>query len=70
MPTINNWEYWDDVEDKSQEEIVSEKITHKEKTHNKEDWEKINERLQKSNGVKFVKKKRRKAHKNNNHHLS
>ena len=72
MSTVNNnnWEDWDDMEDKSQEEIVREKVTHKEKTHNKKDWEKINERLQSDSGVKFVQKKRREAHKDSNHHLS
>jgi|TARA_B110000263_G_C14929763_1_gene338681 hypothetical protein len=70
MPTVNNWEEWDDIEDKSQDEIVREKVTHKTKTHNKKDWEKINERLQSDNGVKFVKNKRREAHKDSNHHLS
>ena len=70
MPTINNWDEWDELEDETQDKIVREKINHKSKTHNKKEGEKIDERLQKNNNVKFVKSKRRKVHKNNNHHRS
>jgi len=70
MPKIDKLEDWDDVEDKVHEDIVRDKINHKEKTHNKKEWEKIEERLQKTNNVKYVKNKRRKAHKDNNHHSS
>jgi len=70
MPKIDKLEDWDDVEDKVHEDIVRDKINHKEKTHNKKEWEKIDERLQKTNNVKYVKNKRRKAHKDNNHHSS
>ena len=70
MPKIDKLEDWDDVEDKVHEDIVRDKINHKEKTHNKKEWEKIDGRLQKTNNVKYVKNKRRKAHKDNNHHSS
>ena len=70
MPTVQDWEEWDELEDRIHEENVREKINHKSKTHNKEEWEKLDERLQKNNNVKFVKSKRRKVHKNNNHHRS
>jgi len=59
MPTVNKWEDWDELEDKSQEEIVREKINHKSKTQNKKDWEKVNERIQSDNGVKYIKNKRK-----------
>jgi hypothetical protein len=59
MPTVNKWEDWDELEDKSQEEIVREKINHKSKTQNKKDWEKMNERIQSDNGVKYIKNKRK-----------
>ena len=35
MPTVNNWEEWDDVEDKAQNEMIREKINHKVKHQNK-----------------------------------
>ena len=70
MPTVQNREEWDEWETETQEEVVREKLNHKTKTHSKKDWEKINERLQSDNGVKFVKNKRREAHKDSNHHLS
>ena len=57
MPTVNKWEDWDDLEDKSQEEIVRKKINHKSKVQNKKDWEKVNERIQSDNGVKYIKNK-------------
>jgi len=57
MPTVNTWEDWDDLEDKSQEEIVRKKINHKSKVQNKKDWEKVNERIQSDNGVKYIKNK-------------
>jgi|TARA_R110002074_G_scaffold399749_1_gene593538 hypothetical protein len=59
MPTVNKWEDWDDLEDKSQEEIVRKKINHKSKVQNKKDWEKVNERIQSDNGVKYIKNKRK-----------
>ena len=39
MPTVNNWEEWDEWEINSQDEIVREKINHKSKTQNKKDCE-------------------------------
>jgi len=57
MPTVNTWEDWDDLEDKSQEEIVRKKINHKPKVQNKKDREKVNERIKSDNGVKYIKNK-------------
>ena len=37
MPTVNNWEEWDDVEDKAQNEMIREKINHKVKNQNKKE---------------------------------
>ena len=70
MPKVHNWEDWDEIEDKNQDEQVRDKINHKTKTHTKKEWEKIDERLQKSNNVKYVKNKRRKSRKDNNHRIS
>ena len=57
MPTVNNWKEWEELEIDSQDEIVREKINHKSKTQNKKDWEKVNERIQSDNGVKYIKNK-------------
>ena len=57
MPTVNNWKEWEELEIDSQDEIVREKINHKSKTQNKKDWEKVNERIQSDNGVKYIKSK-------------
>jgi|TARA_Y100000310_G_scaffold158112_1_gene157550 hypothetical protein len=70
MPKVDNWEEWDELEDKVHEQNVREKVSHKTKTHNKKEWEKIDERLQKNNNVKYVKNKRRKSRKDNNHRIS
>ena len=59
MPTVNSWEEWDEWEINSQDEIVREKINHKSKPQNKKDWEKVNERIQSDNGVKYIKNKRK-----------
>ena len=70
MTQINNWEDWDELEDETQDEIVRKRINIKSKTHTKKEWDKLDKRLQKDNNVKYVKSKRRDAHKNNNHHFS
>ena len=59
MPTVNNWKEWEELEIDSQDEIVREKINHKSKAQNKKDWEKVNERIQSDNGVKYIKNKRK-----------
>ena len=33
MPTVQDWEEWDELEDRIHEENVREKINHKSKTH-------------------------------------
>ena len=71
MSKVSNWEDWDELEEKLHaNEDVRDKINHKTKTHNKKEWEKVDEQLQKENKVKFVKNKRRKVNKNNNHIIS
>ena len=70
MPIIENWDEWDDLEDETQDKIVREKINHKSKTHNKKEWDKLDEKIQKDNNVKYVKSKRRVTQKNSNRHLS
>jgi hypothetical protein len=67
MPKINNSIDWDDLEEDYANEVRRNSVTHKFKKHDKKDWKKVDEKLQKENKVKFVKSKRRKAHKNNNH---
>ena len=49
MPKVSKWEDWDELEDKIHEKNVRDKVNHKSKTHNKKEWENIDERLQKSN---------------------
>ena len=66
MPKVDNWEEWDELEDRVHEQNVRDKINHKTKTHTKKEWEKVDERLQKNKNVKYVKNKRRKSRKNNN----
>ena len=70
MPKVDNWEDWDELEDKIHEKNVRDKVNHKTKTHTKKEWEKIDERLQKSNNVEYVKNKRRKNRKDNNNRIS
>jgi|TARA_B100001063_G_C16756172_1_gene553268 hypothetical protein len=69
MPTIHNWEEWDDIEEQTNDELSREKINQKPKTHDKKEWVKLDERLQKENGKKIINKKRRTAHKTHNHHI-
>ena len=70
MPKISNYEDWDDLEDDYAEEDKRNKISHKSKKHDKKEWKKVDVQLQKENKVKFVKNKRRKAHKKNSSRTS
>ena len=70
MPKVSNYKDWDDLEEDYAEQNIRNKISHKSKKHDKQDWKKVDDQLQKENKVKFVKNKRRKAHKNNNHTIS
>ena len=70
MPKISNYEDWVDLEEDYAGEDKRNKISHKSKKHDKKEWKKVDEQLQKEDKVKFVKNKRRKAHKNNNHNIS
>ena len=70
MPKVDNWEEWDELEDRVHEQNVRDKINHKPKTHTKKEWEKVDERLQKNKNVKYVKNKRRKSRKNNNNTIN
>jgi hypothetical protein len=70
MPKVDNWEEWDDLEENYAEKDVRDKISHKSKKHDKTEWKKVDEQLQKENKVKYVKTKRRKSRKDNNHRIS
>ena len=70
MPKVTNYRDWDDLEEDYAEQNIRNKISHKSKKHDKKEWKKVDEQLQKEKKVKFVKSKRRKVHKNNNHHHS
>ena len=70
MPKVTNYRDWDDLEEDYAEQNIRSKISHKSKKHDKQDWKKVDEQLQKENKVKFVKNKRRSSHKNNKHNIS
>jgi len=70
MPKIDNSKDWDKLEDDYADEDTRNKISHKSKKHDKKEWKKVDERLQKDNKIKFVKNKRRKAHKDNTRRIS
>ena len=70
MPKIDNSKDWDKLEDDYADEETRNKISHKSKKHDKKEWKKVDERLQKDNKIKFVKNKRRKAHKDNTRRIS
>ena len=70
MPKINNSKDWDKLEDDYADKDTRNKISHKSKKHDKKEWKKVDERLQKENIVKYVKSKRRISHKNNKYNIS
>ena len=70
MPKIDNSRDWDKLEDDYADKDTRNKISHKSKKHDKKEWKKVDERLQKDNKIKFVKNKRRKAHKDNTRRIS
>ena len=70
MPKISNYEDWVDLEEDYAGEDKRNKISHKSKKHDKKEWKKVDAHLQKENKVKFVKSKRRKAHKKNSSRTS
>jgi len=70
MSKVDNWKDWDDLEEDYANEDIRNKISHRSKKHDKKEWKKVDEQLQKEKKVKFVKSKRRKVHKNNNHIIS
>ena len=70
MPKISNYEDWDDLEEDYAEEDKRNKISLKSKKHDKKEWTTVDAQLQKENKVKFVKNKRRKAHKKNSSRIS
>tara|TARA_Y100000296_G_C5084288_1_gene211575 strand:+ start:405 stop:623 length:219 start_codon:yes stop_codon:yes gene_type:complete len=62
MPTLNtrDWlDFADELEDEVVEEQLKKKINHKEKTHNKKEWKKVKNELDKKNGKKYWVTKRR-----------
>ena len=70
MPKVTNYRDWDDLEEDYAEQNIRNKISHKSKKHDKKEWTKVDAQLQKENKVKFVKNKRRKAHKKNSSRTS
>ena len=70
MPKVTNYRDWDDLEEDYAEQNIRNKISHKSKKHDKKEWKKVDEQLQKEDKVKFVKNKRRKVNKNDNHNIS
>jgi len=70
MPKIDNSKDWDKLEDDYADKDTRNKISHKSKKHDKKEWKKVDEQLQKENKVKFVKNKRRKAHKKNSSRIN
>ena len=70
MSKVDNWKDWDDLEEDYANEDIRNKISHRSKKHDKKEWKKVDEQLQKEKKVKFVKSKRRKIHKNNNNTIS
>ena len=70
MPKISNYEDWVDLEEDYAGEDKRNKISHKSKKLDKKEWKKVDAQLQKENKVKFVKNKRRKAHKKNSSRTS
>ena len=70
MPKVSNYRDWDDLEEDYAEQNIRNKISHKSKKHDKKEWKKVDVQLQKENKVKFVKNKRRKAHKKNSSRIS
>ena len=70
MCKVDNWKDWDDLEEDYANEDIRNKISHRSKKHDKKEWKKVDEQLQKENKVKFVKNKRRKAHKKNSSRIS
>ena len=70
MPKIDNSKDWDKLENDYADIDTRNKISHKSKKHDKKEWKKVDERLQKENNVKYVKSKRRISHKNNKYNIS
>ena len=66
MATINtnDWlDFADELEDDVVEEHLKQKINHKEKTHDKKEWKKVKNELDKKNGKKNWVTKRRQGRK-------
>tara|TARA_Y100001951_G_C11027901_1_gene123332 strand:- start:42 stop:260 length:219 start_codon:yes stop_codon:yes gene_type:complete len=59
---IRNWEDWDEIEDESKEKEVRDKINHKPKQHDINEWHKVEKELNQKGNKKYVKNKRRKDH--------
>mgnify|MGYP000023483892 CR=1 FL=1 len=66
MATINtnDWlDFADELEEEGVEEQIKQKINHKEKTHDKKEWKKVKNVLDKKNGKKYWVTKRRQSRK-------
>ena len=66
MSNSDTWLDWFEFEDEFGNDEVKKKIKRKQKTHNKKEWDKINEKLHKNNKKKYIKNKRRKSHNSDN----
>lgn len=65
---IRNWEDWDEVEDKVNDDLVKEKIKHKPKVHDSTEWGKIKKTIEKKSYDKHWKNKRREGSQINKKH--
>ena len=59
---IRNWEEWDEIEDELKYEQVRDKVNHKPKSHDLNEWEKLEKKIVKKGTKKHVQNKRRKGH--------
>jgi hypothetical protein len=59
---IRNWENWDEIENDLKEEEVRDKINHKPKHHDINEWHKVIKELDQKGNKKYVQNKRRKGH--------
>ena len=59
---IRNWEDWDEIEDELKEEEVRDKINHKPKQHDLNEWHTVEKQLDKKGNIKNVQNKRKTDH--------
>ena len=59
---IRNWEEWDDIEDELKDEQLRNKIQHKPKNHDINEWHKGEKELNQKGKKKHVKNNKREGH--------